>query len=227
PASSSPAVMRALIQAGMDVARVNFSHGNHEDHARNIANLRAIAHELDTPITILQDLQGPKVRVGQLPGGEIKLHDGEQVTLVPEAEFRDQPSTIPLDYAHAANEAKPGMTVLLADGLFELEIIEAAGQALRCRVVEGGVLKSRQGVNFPNLSLPVPSLTEKDVQDLEFGLAQNVDWISLSFVRRAEDVRVLNKMLAIKGARKPVMAKIEKPQAIEHLEEILEETDGV
>ena len=211
----------------MDVARVNFSHGNHEDHARNIANLRAIAHELDTPITILQDLQGPKVRVGQLPGGEIKLHAGEQVTLVPEAEFRDQPSTIPLDYAHAANEAKPGMTVLLADGLFELEIIEVAGQALRCRVVEGGVLKSRQGVNFPNLSLPVPSLTEKDVQDLEFGLAQNVDWISLSFVRRAEDVRVLKKMLAIKGARKPVMAKIEKPQAIEHLEEILDETDGV
>src|SRR5206468_11002760 len=106
---------------------------------------RAISLELDTPVTILQDLQGPKVRVGQLPSGEIKLESGEIVSLLPEAEFENAPSTIPLDYAHAANEAKPGMTVLLADGLFELEVVEVAGHALRCRVVEGGVLKSRKG----------------------------------------------------------------------------------
>src|SRR5438477_6011102 len=177
PASSSPAVMRALIQAGMDVARVNFSHGSHEDHARNIANLRAIAHELDTPVTLLQDLQGPKVRVGQLPGGEIVLTRGQTIALVPESEFEGQPATVPIDYPHAAQDAKPGMQVLLADGLFELEIVEVSGNALRCRVVEGGVLKSRKGVNFPNLDLRLPSMTEKDLRDLEFGLAQSVDWV--------------------------------------------------
>jgi pyruvate kinase len=227
PASSSPAVMRQLILAGMDVARLNFSHGSHDDHARNLANLRAISSELDTSVTILQDLQGPKVRVGQLPGGEITVQPGDIVTLAPEEDFHNEPSTIPLDYPHLAEAARPGMTVLLADGLFELEIVEVAGRALRCRVIEGGVLKSRKGVNFPNLNLPVPSLTERDKQDLEFGLAQDVDWISLSFVRSADDIRALKELLAAKGSRKPIIAKIEKPQAIAHLAEIVEEADGV
>ena len=227
PASESPEVLRALIAAGMDAARLNFSHGSYEDHARTIARLRAIAEELDSPVTILQDLQGPKVRVGQLPGGEIVLTRGQAIALVPESEFNGQPLTIPIDYPHAAQDAKPGMQVLLADGLFELEIIEVAGSALRCRVVEGGVLKSRKGVNFPNLDLRLPSMTEKDLRDLEFGLAQNVDWVSLSFVRSAADVRELKSRLAAKGARQPVIAKIEKPQAVERLDEILAEVDGV
>ncbi len=227
PASSSAAIMRQLILAGMDVARLNFSHGSHEDHARSIANLRAISTELDTPVTILQDLQGPKVRVGQLPGGEIRLHPGEIVSLVPEEEFHNEPATVPLDYARVAEEARAGMTVLLADGSFELEVIEVTGHTLRCRVIEGGMLQSRKGVNFPNLSLPVPSLTDRDKLDLEFGLAQDVDWISLSFVRSAEDIRALKTLLASKGASKPIIAKIEKPQAIDHLAEILEETDAV
>jgi pyruvate kinase len=227
PASSSPEVIRQLIIAGMDVARLNFSHGSYSDHARVVANLRAISSELDTPVTILQDLQGPKIRVGQLPGGEIALKPGEVVALVPEAEFKNQPNTIPLDYPHAAEEAKPGAQVLLADGAFELEVVEIAGSALRCRVVEGGALKSRKGVNFPSLNLRLPAMTEKDKQDLEFGLSQDVDWISLSFVRCGNDVRELKTLLAAKGARKPVIAKIEKPQAIERLEEILAEVDGV
>jgi len=227
PASNSPEVIRQLILAGMDVARLNFSHGSYDDHARVVASLRAISGELDTPVTILQDLQGPKVRVGQLPGGQIALQAGAVVALMPEAEFRGQPNTIPLDYPHAAEEAKPGAQVLLADGAFELEVLETAGSALRCRVVEGGVLKSRKGVNFPSLNLRLPALTEKDKQDLQFGLSQDVDWISLSFVRCAQDVRELKALLAAQGARKPVMAKIEKPQAIERFEEILAEVDGV
>src|SRR5438067_248890 len=158
PASSSPAVMRQLVQAGMDVARFNFSHGSHEEHARNLANLHSISSELDTPVTILQDLQGPKVRVGELHGGQITLQPGEIVTLVPEAEYHHEPSTIPLDYARVAEEAGPGVRVLLADGLFELEVLNVVAHALRCRVIEGGVLKSRKGVNFPNLHLPVPSV---------------------------------------------------------------------
>jgi pyruvate kinase len=227
PASSSPEVLRQLIEAGMDVARLNFSHGSHDDHARTIARLRAVSAELDKSVTLLQDLQGPKIRVGRLPGDQIALAPGETVALVPEAEFGDQPATIPIDYPHAAEEARPGMRVLLADGLFELEIIEITGNALQCRVVEGGVLQSRKGVNFPNLELRLPSLTDKDKQDLEFGLSQNVDWISLSFVRSAEDIRTLKALLTARGAPKPVVAKIEKPQAIEHLDGILEEAHAV
>jgi len=227
PASSSPEIIRRLVVAGMDVARLNFSHGSHEEHARQIASLRAISKELDTPVTILQDLQGPKIRVGQIPTGETILVPNAIVTLVPEADFAGREAAIPLDYAHLAENAKAGMRVLLDDGLLELEIMEVAGRAVRCRVVEGGVLRSRKGVNFPNLTLPLPSLTEQDMRDVEFGLAHDVDWISLSFVRTAADVRTLKELIASKGASKPVIAKIEKPEAVENLEEILREVSGV
>ena len=212
----------------MDVARLNFSHGSYEQHAQTIAKLREISLELDTPVTILQDLQGPKIRVGQLPGGEMVLGPGKVVAMIPEAEFTGQPATIPLDYSHAAEEAKGGMRILLDDGLMQLEVLETSGNTLRCRVVDGGVLKSRKGVNFPELNLRrLPSLTEKDKEDLKFGLSQDVDWISLSFVRSAEDVHSLRELIAAEGVFKPVVAKIEKPQAIENLEGILRETNGV
>jgi len=227
PASSSPAMIRQMILAGMDVARLNFSHGKYEDHARVVGNLRSISEELNKPVTILQDLQGPKIRVGQLPQGNIEMRKEEFVFLVPEAEFTGQPATIPLDYAYVAEEAKSGMQVLIADGLFELEVVDVAGSAVRCKVIEGGILLSRKGVNFPNLNLRLPSLTEKDIRDLEFGLSQDIDWISLSFVRNANDIRELKKLLAQRGFQKPVIAKIEKPQAIDHLEEIVEEVHGV
>ncbi|MFZ5801618.1 MAG: pyruvate kinase [Candidatus Omnitrophota bacterium] len=227
PASRSPEILRQMILAGMSVARINFSHGDHEEHRRAIADLRTAASELDRPVTLLQDLQGPKIRVGRLPGDQCALQSGKTVTLVPEAEYRDGPGTIPVDYLHAAADAKPGMTVLLADGAFELTIEKVSLPALHCRVVEGGILKSRKGVNFPQVSLQLPALTEKDKQDIEFGLTQKVDWLSLSFVRSARDIRSLKEFLASKGARKPILAKIEKPQAIEHLEEILDEVQGV
>jgi pyruvate kinase len=228
PASSSREVIRQLVQAGMDVARLNFSHGSYEQHAQTIANLREISLELDTPVTILQDLQGPKIRVGQLPGGEMVLAPGKVVAMIPEAEFTGQPETIPLDYSHAAEEAKGGMRILLDDGMMQLEVLETSGNTLRCRVVDGGVLKSRKGVNFPQLNLRrLPSLTEKDKEDLKFGISQEVDWISLSFVRSGEDVHTLRELIAAEGVFKPVVAKIEKPQAIENLEGILRETNGV
>lgn len=227
PVSRSPDIIRQLIRAGMDVARLNFSHGSHEEHARQIATVRALSQELDRPVTILQDLQGPKIRVGQLPGGETTLAVGEIVSLVPEADFFGGEATVPLDYAHVAGSAEPGTRVLLDDGLLELEVVNIVGRALRCRVVEGGVLKSRKGVNFPDLTLPLPSLTDKDIRDVEFGLAHDVDWISLSFVRTAADVRTLKELLAANGVSKPVIAKIEKPQAVENLDEILQEVSGV
>jgi pyruvate kinase len=227
PASNSSEVLRKLILAGMDVARLNFSHGTHDDHAASIARLRGISAELDRPVTILQDLQGPKVRVARLPGNQIILTPGEVVEIVPEADFHGQSATIPIDYPDAAEEAKAGMTILLADGLFELQIVDVAGRALRCRVIEGGVLESRKGVNFPNLNLRLPSLTEKDQRDVEFGISQGVDWFSLSFVRTADDVRVLKAFIAGHNASTPVMAKIEKPQALEHLPAILDEVQGI
>ncbi len=228
PASNSPPILRQLIQAGMDVARFNFSHGSYDEHARLLACLRETSRELGKPVTILQDLQGPKIRVGQLPApGEIVLQPESNVSLVPLAEFNGQANAIPIDYPHLAEDAQPGMQVLLADGAFELQIVRIAGSDVQCRVVQGGVLKSRKGVNFPDLHLRLPSLTPKDKEDLEFGLTQDVDVISLSFVRSGADVRAIKSMLAEKGIFKPVIAKIEKPQAIEHLDEIVDEAHGV
>jgi pyruvate kinase len=227
PASSSPEVIRQMILAGMNVARLNFSHGSYENHARMVELLRSISEELDNPLTILQDLQGPKIRVGQLPDEGMTLVEGESLTLVPIADFTHQPNTIPIDYPYVAQEAQPGTQVLLDDGLLELRVEEVTSNAVACRVVEGGVLKSRKGVNLPSLNLRLPSLTEKDKQDLDFGIAQGVDLISLSFVRKPEDIRTLKELLAAKGADIPVLAKIEKPQAIANLEAIVDECDAI
>ncbi|MEI6456809.1 MAG: pyruvate kinase [bacterium] len=227
PASNSPEMIRKLISAGMDVARLNFSHGKYEDHAQVVTSLRMISEELGKPVTIMQDLQGPKIRVGQIGDDGIELVPGKTIILVPEKEFRSEPGSIPIDYPYVAEEARPGMQVLLADGLFELTVSEIRGHEVHCTVVEGGQLKSRKGVNFPNLNLRLPSLTEKDLKDLAFGLEQDVDWISLSFVRSAEDIRILKKHIEEKGKIKPVIAKIEKPQAIDHLEEIVDEVAGI
>ncbi|MEI7897130.1 MAG: pyruvate kinase [bacterium] len=227
PASSSPEMIRKLIEAGMDVARLNFSHGKYEDHAAVIRSLRTVSHELNKPVTIMQDLQGPKIRVGLLPGGKTDISQGDFVTLVPQAEYNSEPGTIPIDYPYVSEEAKTGMQVLLADGLFELEVAGIKGTGVLCKVVEGGCLTDHKGVNFPNLNLRLPSLTEKDICDLEFGLSQDIDWVSLSFVRSAQDVVALRERIAEKGFFKPIIAKIEKPQAIEHLEEIVNEVNGI
>jgi pyruvate kinase len=227
PASSSRETIRDMILAGMDVARLNFSHGSYEEHARTISLLRAASRELDTPVTVLQDLQGPKIRVGRMPGGELTLVKGDRVSLLPEAEFNGQPAAIPIDYAHAAAEAEPGTRVLMADGLLELRAQKILRNELIAEVVRGGVLTSRKGVNFPSLNLRFPSLTSKDERDLEFGLSQGIDIISLSFVRSAEDVRALKTRISSKGVRKPVIAKIERPQGVANLEQILTEAQGV
>lgn len=220
-------MLRQLIRAGMNVARLNFSHGTYEDHAATIAKLRAASAELDTPVTILQDLQGPKIRVGKLPGGSLQLDPGATVELVPMEDFTGDADIVPIDYPHLADEAVAGLQVLLDDGLLELRVLEVVGRAVRCTVVSGGTLKDHKGVNFPHLNLRLPSMTEKDRQDLEFGLSHGVHWISLSFVRQAEDVRELRRLLTARGADTPIIAKIEKPQAILNLEEIVAEVDGI
>lgn len=227
PASRAPDVLRQIVKAGMSVARLNFSHGSYDDHANTIALLRQVSEELDVPITLLQDLQGPKIRVGQLPNGSITITEGDLLRLVPMTDDPLPDDTITLDYPHLAEEAEPGTQILLDDGLLELQVKQVSGDAVECIVVKGGVLKSRKGVNLPSLNLRLPSLTDKDKEDLAFGVKQGVDWVSLSFVRQAEDVRALKALLQEQGATTPVIAKIEKPQAIDNLEAILAECDGV
>ncbi len=227
PASQSEAVIRQLIQAGMSVARLNFSHGSYDDHAAMIARIRQISQELDTPITLLQDLQGPKIRVGELPQGEVILNAGKTVTLTPNLETSDASDVIPIDYPHLAEEARPGAQVLLDDGLLELEVEAINHSQVECRVITGGVLKKRKGVNFPNLNLSLPSLTVKDQQDLDFGIKQGIDWVCLSFVRGVEDIHHLKGFLQSREAHIPVIAKIEKPQAVEHLNALVDACDGL
>lgn len=228
PASSSRETIAAMVEAGMNVARLNFSHGTYEDHTRMIQLLRSVEQDLNTPITLLQDLQGPKIRVGKLPEGSVELIEGETLTLAPLGEGENQPGTVELDYPYLADEAEPGMQVLLDDGLLELQIQTVESPKVICRIVQGGTLKSRKGVNLPALSLRLPAMTDKDKEDLRFGVSQGVDWVSLSFVRSGEDILALKALLKQEGAAEtPVVAKIEKPQAIANLDAILDATDGV
>ncbi|MEL6232073.1 MAG: pyruvate kinase [Cyanobacteria bacterium J06627_3] len=227
PASRSPEVIKQLMLAGMNVARLNFSHGTYADHAKQIRQLRAVSDELEMPLTLLQDLQGPKIRVGQLPAEGIELRQGQKLTLVPMTAAAQSPDTVTIDYPHLAEEAEAGTQILLDDGLLELRVETVQGNNVECTVVIGGNLKSRKGVNLPTLDLRLPSMTEKDKEDLAFGVEQGVDIISLSFVRRPEDVQELKALLAEKGVNIPVLAKLEKPQAIQNLDAIVNECDAI
>jgi pyruvate kinase len=227
PASDSLEMLRKMLLAGMNVARLNFSHGNYDDHAARIQRLRSVAEDLDLPLMLLQDLQGPKIRVGDLPAEGMMLNAGDALTLVPIADYTGQPQTVGIDYPYVAEEAEPGTQVLLDDGLLELRVEKIDGNVVHCKVVEGGWLKSHKGVNFPTLNLRLPSMTEKDKRDLDFGIEQEVDIISLSFVRKPEDIQTLKALLREKGASIPVMAKLEKPQAIANLEAIVDECDAI
>ena len=227
PASRSPEVIKQLMLAGMNVARLNFSHGTYEDHAEQIRQLRAVSDELEMPLTLLQDLQGPKIRVGQLPNGELELQPGKKITFVPVSEESPQTDAIAIDYPHLAEEATPGTQILLDDGLLEVRVETIQENSVQCSVVNGGMLKSRKGVNLPSLNLRLPSLTEKDKEDLAFGIEQEVDIVSLSFVRSPEDVKNLKAFLAAQEVNIPVLAKLEKPQAIQNLEAIIDECDAI
>ena len=208
----------------MDIARLNFSHGSHEDHARVIAELRRLAYELERPIGVLQDLQGPKIRIGALENGNCELRPGSRFVLTTEERIGDH-RRASTTYAGLPGDVRAGDQVLLSDGLLRLEVEEVCGVEVRCVVVDGGRLRERAGINLPGAELSVPSLTEKDLVDLAFGIEQEVDFVALSFVRRAEDVVALREALA----EAPIwtIAKLEKPQAIDALDEILEVADGV
>jgi pyruvate kinase len=243
PASSSEERLEQLLLAGMNVARLNFSHGTQEEHAIVIERLRRIAARLHCPVAILQDLQGPKLRVGSLPGGQaLELRTGSQVVIsTRETGTAADPQlpTIPTTYQQLPQDVRPGDRILLDDGLLELRVIACDVDAVRCVVVHGGLLKEHKGINLPGVAVSTPALTEKDRADLRFGVLQGVDYVALSFVRRPEDVEEARRFLrqlqaeaAAQGARQPagdipLIVKLEKPEAVARLDEILEVADGV
>ncbi len=220
-------MLRELMQAGMDVARLNFSHGTHEGHARVIERLRRIAAAEQRTICILQDLQGPKIRTGQLRGRRtVLLRTGSKLTLTPRDTLGTE-KVISTNFSLLAEDVQPGTCILLSDGLIELRVLGIRGRDVECEVINGGELSEHQGINVPATPLKVPSLTEKDRKDLEFGIAHGVDMVALSFVRSVEDVREAKRLIGRRRDDLPVIAKLEKPQAVEHLDEILEVADGV
>ncbi len=227
PATRSPRMIRKLMHAGMDVARLNFSHGTHEEHAQNFAMLREAAMELKKPIAILADLQGPKIRTGALAGGGTVLLRAGQRFVITTSKVLGDSTRVNTTFYPMPREVKRGDRILLSDGLIELRVESTTHSDVICQVVNGGFLGEHKGINLPGVKLHVPALTEKDRTDLRFALSRGADYIAVSFVRRPEDV-LLAKSL-VKRSRKdtPVIAKLEKPEAIENLDEILQVSDGV
>lgn len=227
PACSTEAAMRDLLRIGMDIARLNFSHGTHEDHAHHIQRLRRGAQREGRTVCILQDLQGPKIRTGLLEQRTtIALKTGSIVTITPQ-NIPGNATRISTTFSDLARELRPGACILLSDGLIELRVRTIRGKDVLCDVINGGMLGEHKGINLPGVALSIPALTAKDRKDLEFGLAHGVDAIAMSFVRTAQDVTAVKRIIAAEGRDVPVIAKLEKPQAIDHLEEILEVADGV
>jgi pyruvate kinase len=223
PAVASLGQVAELIHAGLDVARLNFSHGGHDTHRQFADWVREAANEAGANVALLQDIQGPKLRLGNLPDGMVRLDRGEQVDLVPGAQSTD-PSHIPVDYEHLLEDVAPGGSVLVADGLVRLEVAERMHDRLRCVVVAGGELADHKGVAFPGSALRVPPLTDKDAADIAFGRELGVDYVAMSFVRSSEDIR---QVAALVEPGTPIIAKVELAAAYENLDDIMAAADGV
>lgn len=228
PATSSPEVLKALIEAGATTLRLNFSHGSHADHQRSIRLIRQTAFELNQPVGILQDLQGPKIRLGRFETGSVVVSKGDSFTLTSCPVVGTQFLSC-VTYDLLAEEVPAGATILLDDGRVEMLVkqVDRAAQELHCRVVVGGTLSNNKGVNFPGVYLSIKAMTEKDREDLMFGLDQGIDWVALSFVRNPQDVLEIKDLISSTGKQVPVIAKIEKHEAIDQMEAILALCDGV
>ena len=228
PATQDADVLRSLIEAGATTLRLNFSHGTYEDHQRSVRLIRQVSFELNQPVGILQDLQGPKIRLGRFADGSIHLNKGDKFTLTSRALPGTQ-SISSVTYEPLAQEVPNGATILLDDGKVEMKVeaIDKEQNELHCRAVVGGVLSNNKGVNFPGVYLSIKALTDKDRKDLLFGLNQGVDWVALSFVRNPQDVLEIKELIAKAGKRVPVIVKIEKHEAIEQMDAILSLSDGV
>jgi len=227
PASRTPRIIERLIQAGMDVARLNFSHGTHEDHAKNIVTLRAAALKAGKTIAILADLQGPKIRTGALAGGTPVILRTGQKFVITTAKILGDSTRVNTTFTPLPREVHRGDRILLSDGLIELRVEQVSGKEVVCYVVNGGPLGENKGINLPGVKLRVPALTPKDRADLRFALKQGANYIAVSFVRHPEDVLLAKQLIKRAGKDTPVIAKLEKPEAIENLDAILRVADSV
>ncbi len=226
PASDSPEVLERMVKAGMNVARLNFSHGSYEEHERKIHRIREISDRLGKPVAILQDLSGPKIRVGKIKEGGLEVKRGERLILT-NREERAGGRIILVNYPRLPLEVKPKDKILLADGTIELEVLQTDGREIECEVQVGGILTSHKGVNVPTGTLTISTFTEKDQEDLRFGLQHGIDLISLSYVKDASDIEKVRDFLKKNSVEIPVIAKIERKEALETLDRILEASDGV
>ena len=226
PACRDVGTLERMIAAGMDVARINASHTSPEAMGEEIRALREASRLLGREVSVILDLMGPKIRIGEIAGGEVRLEDGQEFTLSREKVEGDA-SRVSVNYPDLHTVLGPGATVLIDDGALRLEVLQVADGEVRCRVMSGGVLFSRKGINLPGVRLDIPPLTGKDLTDLELGLELGVDWVALSFVRSPGDIAILRGELRQRGSDLPIVAKIEKQEAVEALEEVAGEADGL
>ena len=228
PSCREPKTLERLVEAGVDVFRLNFSHGDHAQHLEVIESAREIAARRGHPIALLQDLSGPKIRTGKVKGGgEIELRDGARVDITTDETVEGTPELISTTYDPLPRDVAPGDKILLDDGNLELRVLSSAGERVTTEVVHGGTLKPNKGMNLPGVKLSTPALTEKDRRDLAFGVKEGVDWVALSFVRQAADVEETKRLIRSLGGTVPVIAKIEKREAIDDLPPILAAADGL
>lgn len=234
PSCNTPELLTKLAEEGMNVCRLNFSHGSHEVHAENIQKIRDVSKRLATPLAILQDLQGPKIRVGKIGDG-VELVTGTEVVFTSDETTEDVTKLIPVTYPNLHEDVKAGQHLLLDDGLLEVQVLSIEGNHVHCKVIVGGLLKSSKGLNLPETETRISAIPEKDRADVEFGVQQGVDFIALSFVRKPEDIVELRQLIqsaeAKHGIKRDVpikiIAKIEKPEAVERMDAIIEVTDGI
>lgn len=226
PASRDKEVLRELILSGANVFRLNFSHGSHDDHKHTIDLVKSLNEELGTHVALLQDLQGPKIRVGQVKDGGVPIKPGQQLIITTE-EIEGTSEKVSTVYQGIINDVNPGDAILVDDGNIELKTIKVEGNEVFTEVIHGELLKSRKGINLPNSNVSAPSMTEKDIEDLEFAFQFDLEWVALSFVRTAADIRDIKARIAKAGVRTKVVAKIEKPEAISNIDEIIDATDAL
>ena len=227
PACSSKSVLKDMIMEGLNVCRLNFSHGSYDDHANSIKMIREINEELGLNVAILADLQGPKIRTNEMENNGVLLEVGNEIKIITDKVLGNA-VRFSINYQKLPQDVSPGEKILLDDGKIMLEVIQTNGKTeITCKIVQGGILSSKKGVNFPNTKISLPSLTEKDQLDLDFALDHEVDWIGLSFVRSARDIIELKHRIAARGAKAKVIAKIEKPEALENIDDIINESDGL
>jgi pyruvate kinase len=232
PTSDTPAMLDRLIEVGMDAARLNFSHGTHESHGRAIKAIREAADRRRVSVAIIQDLQGPRIRVGELPYGSLHLEPGRIVQLLSSESLSNPSGTtdavqIPVTYSGLKDDIRRGARVLIDDGLIELKVDRVSEQAVECHVVTGGVVTTHKGINLPGTAISSPTITDKDRNDLRFGIAQGVDYVALSFVRGTADVAAAKELIRHFGGDVPVIAKIERREAVDCMEPLLEQADGI